>query len=332
MFFWKKKSQIISSSPANENLVDNEIQESAKDIQNNKENAAKISKLSQNIFSIFSNKKLDQSLIDELEDQLIMSDLGVNASNKIVSEIRNKKFAQNIEISEIKKIISEVILKIVKPCQISLEQKLINNNKKTKIIIFCGVNGAGKTTTIGKIADNLSKNNQKVIIAACDTFRAAATEQLEIWAKKANCEIIAAVKEGEDPASVAYRAAKNAVDNNYDVLLIDTAGRLQNKQNLMDELKKIISVIKKIDATSPDESILIIDANIGQNANQQLEIFDKTISISGLIITKLDGSAKGGVVVNICDKYQKPIYAVGVGEKISDLKEFNAEEFVNNLI
>ena len=174
--------------------------------------------------------------------------------------------------------------------------------------------------------------NKKILIAACDTFRAAAAEQLEIWAKKVGCEIIMPQKEGEDPASVAYRAFDFAQKNNYEVLLIDTAGRLQNKQNLMDELKKINTVLKKIDASAPHENLLILDATIGQNAKVQMEVFDQIVGITGLIITKLDGSAKGGIVVSIAKKFAKPIYAIGVGEKSEDLQEFDAEIFARSLL
>ena len=201
-----------------------------------------------------------------------------------------------------------------------------------QVLIVNGVNGAGKTTTIGKIAQNLKNQNKKVLISACDTFRAGATAQLEVWANRVGCEIILPLKEGEDSASVAYRSLDYATKNNFDVLLIDTAGRLQNKKNLMDELQKISKVLKKIDAHAPHENLLILDATTGQNARSQLEIFNEVIGITGLIITKLDGSARGGVVVGLAQKFQKPIYAIGVGEKIEDLQEFNASEFSKNLV
>ena len=221
------------------------------------------------------------------------------------------------------------IEKILKPCEGKID---LDSDKKPQVIIFNGVNGAGKTTTIGKIASNLKSQNKKVLISACDTFRAGASSQLEIWAKRANCEIILPLKEGEDPASVAYRAFDYAIKNGFDVLLIDTAGRLQNKQNLMDELKKINNVLKKLDSSAPHYNLLIVDATIGQNSRTQTEIFNQTVGIDGLIITKLDGSAKGGVVVAISKIFAKPIFAIGIGEKIEDLQEFNAKNFAKSII
>ena len=185
---------------------------------------------------------------------------------------------------------------ILKPYQKELNFQDIEG---VKVIAFNGVNGAGKTTTIGKIAYNLAQNNHKVLIAACDSFRAAAVDQLQIWSNRANCDIILPKKLNEDPASIAYRAIKEAKENNYDILLIDTAGRLQNKQNLMDELAKINKVIKKIDSNAPHENILVIDSTTGQNSAMQLDVFDKLINISGIIVTKLDGSAKGGMILSL---------------------------------
>lgn len=286
-------------------------------------------KISAAISQIFTHKKLDNSTLEELEETLILSDLGADVAIDIIKKFKAKKFEKNIDENSVKKFLGEEILKILQPCEKELK---IDDNLKPQVIIFNGVNGAGKTTTIGKIAANLKSQNKKVLIAACDTFRAAASQQLEIWAQRANCEIITAQKEAEDPAAVAYRAFDFARKNNFDVLLIDTAGRLQNKQNLMDELKKINSVLKKIDSSAPHENLLILDATTGQNAKSQLEIFNQIVGITGLVITKLDGSAKGGIVVALAQKFNKPIYAIGVGEKIEDLQEFNAIDFVNNLV
>ena len=286
-------------------------------------------KLSQAITQVFTHKKIGSETLDDLEEILINSDLGVETSTKIMRNLREKKFEKNISVDEIKKFLQQEIITILKPCEKALA---LDDSIKPRVIIFNGINGVGKTTTIGKIAFNLSGQNKKILIAACDTFRAAASEQLEIWAKRSNCEIISALKDGEDPAAVAFRAYDHARKNNYDILLIDTAGRLQNKQNLMDELKKINNVLKKIDASAPHENLLILDATIGQNAKNQLEIFHQIVGITGLIITKLDGSAKGGIVVALLDKYKIPLYAIGVGEKIEDLQEFNADNFAKNII
>lgn len=287
------------------------------------------SKISSSIAQIFTHKKLDETTLEDLEESLIIGDIGVEVAKNIVAKLKSNKFEKNIDEIEVKKFLRDEIVKILLPCQKSL---IIDGGKKPHIIIFNGVNGAGKTTTIGKIASNLTNQNKKVLIAACDTFRAAASEQLEVWANRSNCQIIKANKEGEDPAAVAYRALDFAIKNDFDVLLIDTAGRLQNKQNLMDELKKIGSVIKKLDQSAPHENILILDSTTGQNAKNQLEIFNQIVGITGLIITKLDGSAKGGIVISLAEKFNKPIYGIGIGEKIEDLQEFDAKNFADNLL
>ena len=286
-------------------------------------------KLSQTIAQIFTHKKLDSFILEELEETLITSDLGSDFAREIINNLRQKKFEKNIDEKFIKEFLVNEIEKILKPCEGKID---LDSDKKPQVIIFNGVNGAGKTTTIGKIAHNLKNQNKKVLISACDTFRAGASSQLEIWAKRANCEIILPLKEGEDPASVAYRALDYAIKNDFDVLLIDTAGRLQNKQNLMDELKKINNVLKKLDASAPHYNLLIVDATIGQNSRIQTEIFNQTVGIDGLVITKLDGSAKGGVVVAISKIFAKPIFAVGIGEKLEDLQEFDAKNFAKSLI
>lgn len=290
---------------------------------------AKSSKISSAITQIFSHKKLDSEIIDELEESLILADLGTETAMKIIADFKVKKFHKNITTEEVKNFLSDEIEKILLPCQKALE---LGGSVKPKVIIFNGVNGAGKTTTIGKVAFNLKNQGQKVVIAACDTFRAAASQQLEVWAKRADCEIVSAIKDGEDPAAVAHRALNFAKENGADFLLVDTAGRLQNKQNLMDELKKVNTVLKKIDPTAPHENLLILDATIGQNAKQQLEVFNQIVGITGLVITKLDGSAKGGIVVALADKFKKPIYAIGLGEKIEDLQEFDAKNFAKSLV
>ena len=281
------------------------------------------------ISQIFTHKVLNQEMLDELEELLIISDISPAIAQEIILKLTKQKFVKNIDIDSVKNFLANEVASILKPYQRELNFQDIEG---VKVIAFNGVNGAGKTTTIGKIAYNLTQNNHKVLIAACDSFRAAAVEQLQIWSNRANCDIILPKKLNEDPASIAYRAIKEAKDNNYDILLIDTAGRLQNKQNLMDELAKINKVIKKIDSNAPHENILVIDSTTGQNSAMQLDVFDKLINISGIIVTKLDGSAKGGMILSLSKRFKKPIYAIGVGEKIEDLCEFSAQNFANSLL
>lgn len=286
-------------------------------------------KITSAITQIFTHKKLDETTLEELEETLILSDLGTTASLNIITNLKKYKFAKNISDEEIKEFLQNEIIKILEPCQKALE---IKESSKPQVLIFNGVNGAGKTTTIGKIAQNLKNQNKKILIAACDTFRAAAGAQLQVWAQRVGCEIMLPTKEGEDSAALAYRALSKASAENFDVLLIDTAGRLQNKSNLMDELKKISKVLKKIDEEAPHENLLILDATTGQNAKSQLQIFNEVIGISGLIVTKLDGSARGGIVVSLAQDFKKPIYAIGIGEKLDDLQEFSANDFAKNLV
>ena len=242
------------------------------------------------------------------------------SNTKILPKNENKK--------EIFKIFSDHIEKILKP----LEKNLESLNKNTpSVILIAGVNGVGKTTTIGKLGRILGKNNKKILFGAADTFRAAAVDQLEIWSKKSNAQIIKS-DEGADPASVAYKALDYAKKENFDYLLIDTAGRLQNKKNLMDEFKKIINVLKKIDSSSPHEIFLILDATTGQNAINQVEEFKKISPITGIIMTKLDGTAKGGILVAIGKKFKLPIIALGMGEKEDDLQIFDAQHFAKAIM
>ncbi len=295
----------------------------------NKQNPISSFGLGNALKQFFTHKKLGENFIEELEDLLITSDIGAEASAQIIGNFQKQKFVKDIDLESVKKFLAKEIEDILLPCEGKLE---FDENIHPQILIFNGVNGVGKTTTIGKICANLCAQNKKVLIGACDTFRAGATNQLEVWAKRNNCEIILPLKEGEEPASVAFRAADYAQKNNFDILLIDTAGRLHNKQNLMDELKKLNTVIKKLDINAPHYNFLVLDATTGQNARNQLEIFNQIIGIDGLILTKLDGSAKGGILVSLAKNYQKKIFAIGVGEQIEDLQEFNAKEFCENLL
>ena len=274
-------------------------------------------------------KKIDQKTLDELEDFLIEADVGVEVALELKGKFSNIKVdTKNENKSEIYKIFSEHLIKILKP----LEKNLENLDKsKPNVILVAGVNGVGKTTTIGKLGKILGKNNAKIAFVAADTFRAAAVKQLESWAEKINARIVKS-NEGSEPASVAYKALDYAKKENLDYLLIDTAGRLQNKKNLMDEFKKIINVLKKLDLNAPHEIFLILDATTGQSAISQVEEFKKIAPVTGLIMTKLDGAAKGGILIAIGKKFKIPIIALGMGEKEDDLEIFNAEHFSNALL
>jgi len=285
--------------------------------------------LSSGLNDLIFKKKIDDNMLNELEDFLIQSDVGVESAKELREKFANTKVnPKTVGKDEIFKIFSNYVSEILKPLEKNLEN--INKNKPS-VILIAGVNGVGKTTTIGKLGKILRQNNKKIVFGATDTFRAAAVSQLEVWAKRINADIIKSV-EGADPASVAYKALDHAKKNNFDYLLIDTAGRLQNKKNLMDEFKKITKVLKKIDSNAPHETFLILDATTGQNAISQVEEFKKISPITGIIMTKLDGTAKGGILLAIGKKFKLPIIALGMGEKEDDLQTFNSEYFSNALM
>ena len=286
-------------------------------------------KLSSGLNDLIFKKKIDKKKIDELEDFLIEADVGVESAKEICEKFTEIKVNQNNpEKNEIFKIFSSYVSETLKPLEKNLES--INKNKPN-VILIAGVNGVGKTTTIGKLGKILGKNDKKIVFGAADTFRAAAVNQLEVWADKINAKIIKS-DEGADPASVAYKALDYTKKNNFDYLIIDTAGRLQNKKNLMDEFKKIINVIKKVDKNAPHEIFLILDATTGQSAINQVEEFKKISPITGIIMTKLDGTAKGGILIAIGKKFKLPILALGMGEKEDDLQIFNAELFAKAIM
>jgi fused signal recognition particle receptor len=287
-------------------------------------------KLSSGIFSIFGKRKLTDEALEELEEILIMSDIGPKTSAKIVSQFSKQKFSKDITDEEIKNNLSAEIQKILETAEADINAIEYPENRPL-LLKFVGVNGTGKTTTIGKLAAQHIKSGQKVMIVACDTFRAAAVEQLKKWAERSGAEFFSG-NEGADPASVAFSAYEKALKDGIDVIMVDTAGRLHNKKQLMDELSKISRVLKKKDESLPDETILVLDSTTGQNAISQVENFMEIDNVSGLIVTKLDGSAKGGVVISIADSFNLPIFALGFGESISDLKEFKASEFAKALI
>ena len=278
-----------------------------------------------NVFSTF--RKVDEDLLEELEEALIMSDVGVETSTKIISKLRDRIKKQNIkEAEEVKQALREEIKNIFDEVDNSLHL-----NTKPSVILVVGVNGVGKTTSIGKIANRLKQDGKKVVIAAADTFRAAAVEQLEIWANRAGCPIVKK-EEGADPASVVYDAIRKTKEENADVLICDTAGRLHNKKYLMDELEKIKRVIDKELPDASKEILLVLDATTGQNAILQVQAFKETVDITGLVLTKLDGTAKGGVVIGITNENHMPVKFIGVGEQIDDMEVFNSEDFVKAII
>jgi len=278
-----------------------------------------------NIFSGF--RKVDEELLEELEEALIMSDVGTETSLKIIENLRKKIKKENIkDEQEVKQAIKQEIKEILEKTDNTLKLET-----KPSVILVVGVNGVGKTTSIGKIAARLQKDGKKVVVAAADTFRAAAVEQLEIWANRAGCDIVKR-EEGTDPASVVFDAIKITKEKNADILICDTAGRLHNKKYLMDELIKIKRVIDKELPDVSKEILMVLDATTGQNAISQVKAFKETVDITGIILTKLDGTAKGGSVIGIVEQNEIPIKFIGVGEQIDDMEIFNSQDFVNALI
>ncbi len=277
---------------------------------------------------VFSNfRKVDEELLEELEEVLIMSDVGVETATKIIDNLRNRIKRENIQDEEgVKQALRNEIQEIFDSVDNTLKLE-----SKPSVILVVGVNGVGKTTSIGKMANRLRLDGKKVVVAAADTFRAAAVEQLEIWANRASCDLVKK-DEGTDPASVVYDAIKITKEKNADVLICDTAGRLHNKKYLMDELMKIKKVIDKELPDASKEILMVLDATTGQNAIEQVKAFKETVDITGLVLTKLDGTAKGGVVIGIVSENNMPVKFIGVGEQIDDMEVFNSEDFVKALI
>ena len=281
------------------------------------------SSISQGITKIITSKRLDEATLQDLEDLLISADIGVDASVSIIENLKKEKFNKDIDISEIKTFLADQIeIKLAS----SYKKLIFNKDQSPHIIIVVGVNGSGKTTTIAKLANNFKKDGAKVLIGAADTFRAAAIEQITSWASRLNIEIVASdiVK---DAASIAYDTVKKAKDDKFDVAIIDTAGRLQNRSELMDELAKIIRVIKKQDTEDPHSIILTLDATAGQNAIQQAKVFNEIANITGLIIKKIDGTAKAGYIISIAQEIGLPIHYIGIGESVDDLNDFDIKSF-----
>jgi len=287
------------------------------------------SNLTTGLKEIILKKEIDDQTLNKIEDFLISSDVGVDAASDIKDMISQKKIDPSKEvIDEVNDLLKQYILSLMQP----LERKdFFNAQDKLNIILVSGVNGVGKTTSIGKIGKKFRENNSKVLFSACDTFRAAAIDQLEQWANKINVEIVKS-DPGSDPASVAFKSLDEAKKNNYNQVIIDTAGRLQNKKNLMEEYKKIAKVINKFDDTGPHEVLLVLDATSGQNVINQVEEFNKIIPLTGLIMTKLDGTAKGGILIATAKRFKIPIVALGLGEKEDDLEIFDSESFASAFV
>ena len=284
--------------------------------------------LTDNLTKIFTHKKIDAETLEDLEDVLIQADLGVSVAARISDRLRKEKVEKKASIERIQELMGDEIFQILSPYEKQLSDK---PSHTPLVILMAGVNGSGKTTTCAKMGYQLKEKGFSVGIAACDTFRAAAVEQLEVWGKRLDIPVIRRDL-GADPSALAFDAYKIAQKEKYDILLVDTAGRLHTNKNLMSELEKIVRVLKKIDPLLPHETFLVLDATIGQNANIQVESFNKSIPLTGLIITKLDGTARGGVVVGITEKYKLPLYYVGTGESKDDLHPFRADAFSKALV
>jgi fused signal recognition particle receptor len=286
------------------------------------------SKLSDGISGIFKGRRLDEAALEELEELLITADLGVATAAKMTAKLAKEKFDKEVDPEEVRASLAETIAEILTPVARPLE---LHAEAKPHVILVVGVNGSGKTTTIGKLARHFRQEGRKVMLAAGDTFRAAAIDQLRIWAERLDCPLVA-TKPGADSAGLAYDALQQARSDGADVLLIDTAGRLHNKADLMAELAKIQRVLRKIDDSAPHDVVLVLDATTGQNALSQVGTFKELVEVSGLIVTKLDGSAKGGVLVALAEAYALPVHAVGVGEGADDLRPFLARDFARGLL
>ncbi len=281
------------------------------------------SKLGEGINTVFNKRRLTADTLDDLEDLLIQADLGLETSERIAATLKRTRYDKAISPDEVREVLAAEVERVLTPVARPL---ILADGKTPHVILFVGVNGSGKTTTIGKLAARYRTEGRKVMIAAGDTFRAAAVEQLKVWGERAGAEVVTRPK-GADPAGLAFDALTDARNGGADVLLIDTAGRLQNKAELMEELEKVVRVIKKLDPSAPHHVVLVLDATTGQNALNQVEVFKDRAGVTGLVMTKLDGTARGGILVAISAKFGLPIHAVGVGEGIDDLQAFDAREF-----
>jgi fused signal recognition particle receptor len=275
------------------------------------------------VADLVTKRKLDRAMLDDIEDVLLRADLGTEVAARISTAVGVGRYDKSISADEVKAVVATEVEKVLAPVAKPLA---IDEAKKPFVVLVVGVNGSGKTTTIGKLAAKLSAEGRKVMLAAGDTFRAAAIEQLKVWGERTNSPVIAGAQ-GSDSASLAFNALSAAREEKRDVLLIDTAGRLQNKAELMNELEKVVRVIRKVDDTAPHAVLLVLDATVGQNALSQVEAFHRTAGVTGLVMTKLDGTARGGILVALAEKYKLPVHFVGVGEGVDDLAPFTAGDF-----
>ena len=285
-------------------------------------------KISDGITAVFTKRRLDEAALEELEDVLISADLGTEVAARVIAAFRRTRFGKEVTDEEIKEALAEEIAAILAPVA---RPFVPDPAKRPHVVLVVGVNGTGKTTTIGKLALQLKEQGKRAVLVAGDTFRAAAVEQLQIWGERVGTQVVAGGA-GADPAGLAFDALTRARASGADMLLIDTAGRLHNKAALMDELRKIIRVLRKQDETAPHSVLLVLDATTGQNAIQQVRVFKEMVDVTGLIVTKLDGSARGGIVVALAETFQLPVHAVGVGEQAGDLRPFDAGEFARGLV
>jgi fused signal recognition particle receptor len=285
-------------------------------------------RLSDGINTIFLRRRLDEAALGELEELLIASDMGIGVAGEVVEKLRKTRFDQEISPDEVRAALAEEVIRLVERVERPLR---LDPDKKPFVILVVGVNGSGKTTTIGKLARQYGDAGKRVMLAAGDTFRAAAVEQLQIWGERAGCPVVTRPT-GSDAAGLAYDALAKAREEAVDLLLIDTAGRLHNKADLMAELQKIVRVLKKVDAAAPHAVLLVLDATVGQNAHAQAEIFRAMVGVTGIVMTKLDGTAKGGVLVSLAEKYGIPIHLIGVGEGAEDLRPFEARAYARSLV
>ncbi len=286
------------------------------------------SKIAEGIGAIFTKRRLDDAQLDELETLLIQADLGPAAASRLVAGLRKTRFGQEVSAEEVRAYLAEEIARALAPAARAL---VPDRARRPHVVLVVGVNGSGKTTTIGKLAKAWRGEGKRIVIAAGDTFRAAAVEQLQVWGERAGVPVVSGAQ-GADAAGLAYDALARAKAENADLLIVDTAGRLQNKAGLMEELRKIIRVMRKLDPDAPHDCILVLDATVGQNAHQQVEVFKEMVGVTGLVLTKLDGTAKGGVVVALAERFGLPVYAVGVGEGADDLRPFDAGQFARSLM
>ncbi len=285
-------------------------------------------RLAGGITDLFTKRRLDDEALEELEELLITADLGVTTAAKLSESLAKTRFNKEVDAEEVRSALAEEIAAILAPVARPLA---LDGGNRPHVILVCGINGSGKTTTIAKLAKRFQDEGKTVMLAAADTFRAAAIEQLQIWGQRAGCPVIASAP-GGDAAGLAFDALQRARAEGADVLLIDTAGRLQNKKDLMAELQKIVRVLRKLDETAPHDCLLVMDAGVGQNAHSQVEVFREMVEVSGLVLTKLDGTARGGVVVALAEAFGLPVHAVGVGERMEDLRAFEAGSFARSLL